>query len=92
VLVEVAGGTAGRLLPLDAADAVALVDEVAGPVAWARLRGQAPWAPGPLVEAVEALERVWERTRHWLGSADINPLVVTDDGVVAVDALLLAAE
>jgi acyl-CoA synthetase (NDP forming) len=92
VLVEVAGGTAGRLFPLDSADAVALVDEVAGPVAWARLRGQAPWAPGPLVEAVEALERVWERTRHWLGSADINPLVVTDDGVVAVDALLLAAE
>lgn len=92
VLVELTGGTAGRLLPLDEPDAVALVDEVAGPAAWARLRGQAPWAPGPLVEAVEALERVWERTRHWLGSADINPLVVTEDGVVAVDALLLAAE
>ena len=48
--------------------------------------------PGPVVEAVEALARVWERTRHWLGSADINPLVVTEDGVVAVDALLVAAE
>jgi acyl-CoA synthetase (NDP forming) len=89
VLVEVAGGTAGRLLPFGDGDAVALVDQVAGPVAWARLRGQAPWAPGPLVDAVEALERVWEQTRHWLVSADINPLVVTEDGVVAVDALLL---
>jgi succinyl-CoA synthetase beta subunit len=92
VLVELAGGPAGRLLPLGAGDAVALVDEVAGPAAWARLRGQTPWSPGALVEAVEALERIWKTTRHWLGSADINPLVVTHDGVIAVDALFLAAE
>ncbi|HEY4375691.1 MAG TPA: acetate--CoA ligase family protein, partial [Acidimicrobiales bacterium] len=92
VLVELAGGTAGRLLPLGHSDAIALIDEVAGPAAWERLRGQTPWAPEPLVEAIEALQRIWEHTRHWLASADINPLVVTPEGVVAVDALLLAAE
>jgi acyl-CoA synthetase (NDP forming) len=92
VLVELAGGTGGRLLPLGEVDAVALVEEIAGPAPWVRLRGQSPWPLEPLVEAVEALQRIWDRTRHWLGSADINPLVVTPEGVVAVDALFLAAE
>jgi acyl-CoA synthetase (NDP forming) len=90
VLVEVAGQVGGRLLPLDRALAQALVDEVAGPRVFARLRGQRPWPLEPLVDVVLALGDLWRRNGAWLASADVNPLIVTDDGVVAVDALLVA--
>jgi hypothetical protein len=41
---------------------------------------------------VEAAGRLFDATASWLGSADLNPLVVTADGVVAVDVLLVARE
>jgi acyl-CoA synthetase (NDP forming) len=91
VLVEVAGKVAGRLLPLDRDAAAALVDEVAGAAAIGALRGQRPWPADALVDALLAVGELWRRHRTWLGSVDINPLVVTDDGVVAVDALVVAA-
>jgi hypothetical protein len=90
VLVEVAGGVRGRRLPLGPGDAAALADEVAGPAALAGLRGQRPWPTGTVTAAVEAAAELWRQTGSWLASADINPLIVTDDGVVAVDALLVA--
>lgn len=90
VLVEVAGGVTGRLAPPDAASAASLVEEVAGRVA--RLRGQAPWPHEPLVRAVLGLGELWRRHGSWLASADLNPLVITASGPVAVDALLVATE
>jgi acyl-CoA synthetase (NDP forming) len=92
VLVEVAGRVDGRRLPLQPGAAVRLVDDVSGAEAFARLRGQAPWAPEPLVAVVEGVAELWRRHGSWLHSADLNPLVVTADGVRAVDALLVAAE
>ncbi|MGE0794242.1 MAG: acetate--CoA ligase family protein [Acidimicrobiia bacterium] len=88
VLLEVAPRVDGRLLPLVEGAATSVVDEVAADVAG--LRGQQAWPAAPLVEAVEAVARLWQATGAWLGSADLNPLVVTADGVVAVDALLVA--
>lgn len=88
VLLELARKVDGRLLPLGPGDAAALVGEVA--VGSGAIRGQQAWEPAPLVAAVEAMGRLWEANGAWLASADINPLIVTDDGVVAVDALLLA--
>jgi acyl-CoA synthetase (NDP forming) len=90
VLVEVTARVAGRFLPVDRAAVQALVDEVAGPDAFAGLRGQRPWPVEPLVDVVLALSELWRRNGAWLASADINPLIVTDDGAVAVDALLVA--
>jgi len=90
VLVEMAGGVGGRLLPLDEEAAAALVEEVAGPEVFASLRGQRPWAPEPLIAAVLGLAELWRRHGGWLASVDVNPLVVTDDGVIAVDALFVA--
>jgi acetate---CoA ligase (ADP-forming) len=92
VLVEVAGQVDGALLPLVPGDAARLVERVAGDAAFAGLRGQAPWEPAPLIAALEAVAALWEHERHWLASADLNPLVVTSDGVVAVDALLVGEE
>jgi acyl-CoA synthetase (NDP forming) len=88
VLLEVAPRVDGRLLPLVDGAATSVVEAVAGDVAG--LRGQKAWDSDPLVGAVEGVARLWQSTGSWLGSADLNPLVVTVDGVVAVDALLVA--
>jgi succinyl-CoA synthetase beta subunit len=90
VLVEVAGKVGGRFLPLDAAAAAALADEVAGPAVFAHLRGQRPWPVDAVVSLLNGLDRLWRQHGAWLGSLDINPLIVTEDGLLAVDALLVA--
>ncbi len=90
VLVEVAPRVGGRLLPLAPGAAERLVAEVAGEGTFDGLRGRKPWATEPLVAAVEAVAMLWQHTGAWLESADLNPLIVTDEGVVVVDALLVA--
>jgi acyl-CoA synthetase (NDP forming) len=92
VLVEITGQVEGRRLPLRPDAAANLVDEVAGPATFTRLRGREPWAPGPLVAAIEGMETLWRRHGSWLQSADLNPLLVTADGVSAIDALLVARD
>jgi len=91
ILVEALGQVSGRFLPLERAGAESLVEEVAGAQIFARLRGQRPWPAAPLVEAVMALDRLWRANGAWLGSLDVNPLIVTEADVVAVDALFVAA-
>ncbi len=90
ILLELARKVDGRVLPLDPGAARSLANEVASGVG--TIRGQAPWPIEPLVDAVEAAGRLFEATATWLGSADLNPLVVTSDGVLAVDVLLVAQE
>jgi acetate---CoA ligase (ADP-forming) len=92
VLVEVSGRVSGRFLPLDREAAESLVEEVAGADVFAALRGTRRWPTAPLVEAVMALDRLWRANGAWLGSLDVNPLIVTEAGVVAVDALFVAAD
>jgi len=89
VLVESGGGVAGRLLPLDRATAEALVDEVAADSIAGTVRGQRPWPREPLVSALLGVSELWRRVGSWASSVDINPLLVTDSGVFAVDALIL---
>ncbi len=88
VLVEVMRQVAGRFLPLDDLAARNLANEVAAVASG--LRGQQPWPAEALSDAVAGLDRLWRRHGAWLDSVDVNPLIVTVDGVVAVDALLIA--
>jgi hypothetical protein len=90
ILLELAGKVDGRLLPLGPGAGRSLASEVASGIG--TIRGQAPWPLESLISAVEAAGRLWEASASWLGSADLNPLVVTADGVVAVDVLLVARE
>jgi succinyl-CoA synthetase beta subunit len=90
ILLELARKVEGRLLPLDPGAGRALAIEVASGVG--AIRGQSPWPIEALVSAVEAAGRLFGASASWLGSADLNPLVVTPDGVVAVDVLLVARE
>jgi acetate---CoA ligase (ADP-forming) len=91
VLVEVSGKIGGRFLPLDDAAAHGLADQVAGPEVLDRLRGQRRWPPGAAATLLNGLDRLWRTHGSWLGSVDINPLIVTDSGLLAVDALLVAS-
>lgn len=88
VLVEVMRQVGGRFLPLDEAAAMNLVDEVVGAVG--RLRGQKAWPTEGVTGAVLGLDRLWRQHGGWLDSVDVNPLIVTSDGVIAVDALMIA--
>jgi hypothetical protein len=90
VLVELADAVTGRFLPVDARRADELAREVAGPEVIAGLRGQRPWPLASVAEVLCGLDRLWRTHRHWMSSLDVNPLIVTDDGLVAVDALFLA--
>jgi acyl-CoA synthetase (NDP forming) len=90
VLVETSGQVAGRLLPLDDAGARGLVQEVAGAGVMRRFRGQESWPSEPLTQALLALDRLWRAIGGWAASVDVNPLVVTEQGVAAVDALIVA--
>jgi acyl-CoA synthetase (NDP forming) len=88
VLVEVTRQVGGRFLPVDDAAAAALAEEVAGPAG--RLRGQAPWPIDAVAGVVRGLDRLWHRHGAWIDSVDVNPIIVGDEGVVAVDALMIA--
>jgi hypothetical protein len=79
------------MLPASADALDTLVDEAAGAQVFASLRGQAPWPIEPVRAAVASLHELWRRHGAWLDSADLHPLVVTDDALVAVDVLLVAA-
>jgi hypothetical protein len=41
---------------------------------------------------VASLVELWQRHGAWLDSVDLNPLIVTPDGPVAVDVLLIATD
>ena len=88
VQVESERRVRGRLLPMSAESADELVSE-AGSI---KLRGDADWDAEQSATAVRCLATLWEAGSAWLSSADINPLVVTADGLIAVDALILASD
>jgi acetate---CoA ligase (ADP-forming) len=90
VLVEAAGKVGGRMLPVDGETAHDLAQEVAGAEVFAKLRGQRPWPVAAVADIVLGLDRLWRRHGAWLGSVDVNPLIVTDAGIIAVDALMVA--
>ena len=87
-MIEVLHKVSGRFLPIDEQDLESLVDEVVSSVSV--LRGQKPWSRVALGELVAGLNRLWLEHGDWLDSVDLNPLIITSSGVVAVDALLVA--
>jgi acetate---CoA ligase (ADP-forming) len=90
VLLEVAGGVGGRFLPIDEPTASALANEIAGADAFTSLRGQRPWPLPAIVKSLLALDQLWLTHSSWIGSIDINPLIVTEAGLIAVDAVFVA--
>lgn len=89
ILVELHGRFGGRLAPMSRADAEELIDEVAGPEILGGVRGGPAWDLEALVGTLLASSRLAAGGRAWLNSLDINPLILTEAGPIAVDGLCL---
>lgn len=86
ILAELGGGHAVRLAPVSLETARAMIDEVA---AFAVLRGYRNRPRGDLDALARTVQAMsWLACAERVQEAEINPLLVKTDGVVAVDALL----
>ena len=87
VLAEAIGDVVFAPAPLNAADAEALIDRLAGQAVLGEFRGQPPVDRAALVELLSGLGRLADE-RADVVSVDLNPLIVCDGRPIAVDALV----
>ena len=89
IYVEIIKRIAGRIAPMSRPDAERLLSELADTGAVDGYRGAPPWDRNALTDVLVAAGHLAAASRQWLLSMDINPLIMTDDGPIAVDALCL---
>jgi acetate---CoA ligase (ADP-forming) len=77
-----------RLAPVDLAEAREMIGEVRMLDAVAGRRGQMPGDIAALAQAIVALSRLAVTADPVVLEAEINPLIVTANGALAVDALV----
>jgi acetate---CoA ligase (ADP-forming) len=75
-----------RLAPLSEDDARGILDDFADLGMLNGVRGGVAWDRNALVGILEAEGRLVAGGRWWIESIDINPLMLTPAGVLAVDA------
>src|SRR5205823_12328069 len=90
VLTEIARDRGVRLAPVDLASANEMIAEVRALAALAGYRGRRKGDLDALAQAIVALSRLADDTD--IAEAEINPLIVRGEGVIAVDALVKLAE
>ncbi len=91
IMVEVLGDVAFRLAPLGEGDARDMIDEIQGRQVLDGVRGQPPVD----IAAIEAmLDRVSEfaAAHPEVAELDLNPVIASPEGAVAVDARIVLAE
>jgi acetate---CoA ligase (ADP-forming) len=91
IYVEAMRNVAGRLAPLSEHDARELLDELDSTGVLSGLRGGPAWERVRLEQLLVGMGRLVAGGHSWIGEMDINPLIVTDDGPVAVDAVCFRA-
>jgi acyl-CoA synthetase (NDP forming) len=89
--VELLGDVAFRLAPIDDRDARSMLDEIRAAPLLRAFRGSAPVKRGSIVTALLRLSRLMCRFSHLIHEIEINPMLVTADGAVAVDAMAVIA-
>jgi acetate---CoA ligase (ADP-forming) len=89
VFAEVLNRVAGRMAPFGTEVARDLIEEFADLEVMHGFRGRPGWDLGALAAILVAAGQLAARGREWIATLDINPLVYTPAGFVAVDALLL---
>ncbi len=92
VFVEVMKRVAGRMAPMTAVDARELVAEFDDTGVIDGFRGAPAWDRTALVNILVAASGLAAAGREWIQSIDINPLIITAEGVVAVDGLCLVGD
>jgi len=90
IYVEVFGDVAFRVAPLSRADAEEMIEEVRGKRLLEGVRGKPHLDRETLIKALLSLSRMLVENPR-LTEVDINPLLVLDRGVVAVDARAVVA-
>jgi succinyl-CoA synthetase beta subunit len=89
ILTELYRDRSLRLAPVDLTIAREMIAEVRGFAALAGFRGRPKGDLNALAEAIVAMSRLAQEPS--IVEAEINPLIVRSDGVVAVDALVKLA-
>jgi succinyl-CoA synthetase beta subunit len=80
-----------RLAPVDLAAAHDMIGEVKAFATLKGFRGRPVGDLGALAKAIVALSRLALQNDPAIAEAEVNPLIVRPDGVVAVDALVKTA-
>jgi acyl-CoA synthetase (NDP forming) len=88
ILTEVLDDVAIRLAPLDLATADAMLDDLRAAPILRGVRGQAPVDRGALTSMLVALGRLGV-DRPDLLEVDLNPVIASASGAIAVDALVI---
>lgn len=92
VMVEVLNRIGGRMAPFPRSEAENMIAEFEDARLMHGFRGQPAWDLDALADLLVRVGDFAAGSSEWLGSLDINPLVVTENGFVAVDALCLLRE
>ncbi len=92
IFVEVLQRIGGRPAPLTKAAAEALIEEFRDLRLLHGFRGSQPWHLDQLADTLVGLGNLAAAGHGWIESLDVNPLLVTEDGLVAVDALCIVRE
>lgn len=92
IFVEVLKRVGGRLAPINRAEAESLIAEFEDAKVMHGFRGQAAWNLEQLADILVNAGALAAGGVEWIESIDVNPLVVTADGFLAVDALCIVRE
>jgi len=88
IWVEAIRDVAFRVVPVSARDADEMVHEIKGVAALRGYRGQEPIKISSLTKLITRISRFIEKNPQ-VKELDINPLIASGDGVVAVDARIV---
>lgn len=90
IFAEVIGDVAFRLAPFDMDSARDLIASLRGHALLAGARGRPPLDIDALARALSALSLFAAANADVIDSVDVNPIVVSERGALAVDALIVA--
>ncbi len=91
IMVEVLGDVAFRLAPLGEGDARDMIDEIQGRQVLDGVRGQPPVDVGA-IEAMLDRVSVFAAEHPEVAELDLNPVIASPEGAIAVDARIVLAE
>jgi acyl-CoA synthetase (NDP forming) len=89
IFVEVLQDVAFRICPIERIDAIEMLDELKGKALLDGVRGQAPVSKQALIDVllkVGGENGLLMQLQADIAEADINPVIVSANGAVAVDA------
>lgn len=91
VMVEVLGDVAFRLAPLGEGDARDMINEIQGRQVLDGVRGQPPVDVGAIESMLDRVS-VFAAEHPEVAELDLNPVIASPEGAIAVDARIVLAE